>query len=186
MPALGLGVLGEGEQFPAEAGLGVALPGRFGQRLVGEFVFARLLDEFFGALQRGQMARDAVQHGGPFVLGAFFFLALDFFPLRPDGVDIVRVGVSENMRVTADQLVGDGAGGFLKIEDLPFLRELAVKDDLQQQVAAFLEHLLVVTGLDRVDQFVHLFDGMEADRLVVLFSIPGAAAGAAEPGHHFD
>jgi len=180
LPAFALGVLGEGEQLLGQGGLGVALLGRLGQGRIGEFVFARLLDEFPGALQRRQVARDAVEHGGALVLGALLFCALDFFPLCPDGIDVFRVGVAEDVRVAADELVGDGAGGFLEVERLSLPGQLAVEDDLQQEVAAFLEHLVVVLRLDGVDEFVHLLDGVEADRLVILLAVPRAAARAAQ------
>ena len=117
---------------------------------------------------------------------ALFFLALDFLPLSPDGVDVVRVGVSKNMRVAADELVGDRPGRLLKIKRLPFLRKLAVKDHLQQQIAAFLEHFVVVLGFDRIDQFIHLLYGVKADGLVILLTVPRATAGATKPGHHLD
>ena len=90
------------------------------------------------------------------------------------------------MRVPSDELVGDGAGGLLEVERLALAGQLAVEDDLQQQVAALLEHLVVVVGLDGVDQLVHLLDGVEADRLVILLAIPRAAAGAAQAGHDPD
>ena len=87
------------------------------------------------------------------------------------------------MRVATDELVGDGAGGLLEVERLALAGQLAVEDDLQQQVAALLEHLVVVVGLDGVDQLVHLLDGVETDRFVILLAIPRATAGAAQARH---
>ena len=117
------------------------------------------------------------------MLGTSFFLALDFFPLLPDGIDVYCVGVAEDVRVAADLLVGDGAGGLLEGKRRALAGQLAMEDDLQQEVAAFLEHLVIVVHLDGVDQLVHLLDSVEADRLVILLAIPRAAARAAQARH---
>ena len=62
-------------------------------------------------------------------------------------------------------------------------RHLRVEDDLQQEVAEFLDHLVVVAGLDGVHQFINLFDGVMAQGDVILFPIPRAALGRTQGGH---
>ena len=66
--------------------------------------------------------------------GAVLFCPLYFFPVRPDLRDICDLQVAKNMRVSSDQLVGNVASHFVKIESAAFLRELAMEDNLQQQI----------------------------------------------------
>src|SRR5579859_2908129 len=90
-PPRGLRALGEFEEFVADR----SFRGFFSLLCGGgeQSRFARFLDEFFGAKQRGQMARNAVEGGGAFVAGAVFLGALDLFPLRPDGIDGFGLGI---------------------------------------------------------------------------------------------
>ena len=87
------------------------------------------------------------------------------------------------MRVSTDELVSNGAGSLLEVEYLAFTGQLAVEDNLQQQITTFLKHLLVVVGLDGIDQLVHLLNGVETDRLVILLAVPRAATRAAQARH---
>lgn len=72
---------------------------------------------------------------------------------------------------------------FLEIKRAALAGQLAVKNHLQQQVAQFLRHLVIVARLDGVNQFIHLLDGVTAQRHVVLLAIPGATRGRTQAGH---
>jgi hypothetical protein len=74
-----------------------------------------------------------------------------------------------------DELVGDAPRDGVKVKGAAFAAELTVKDDLEQEVAQFLDHLLFVARLDGIEKFVYLFDGVVSERVVVLFAVPGAA-----------
>ena len=85
--------------------------------------------------------------------------------------------------MTADQFVRDGPRHLLEVERAALARELAVEDDLQQQVAQFFGHLVVVASLDGIKQFIHFLHGVETKRLVILLAVPRAARGRAEFRH---
>ena len=87
------------------------------------------------------------------------------------------------MRVAADQFVGDVPGDFLEIKGAALPGQLAMENHLQEQVAQFLLHLVVVARLDGVDQFIDLLDRMPAQGHVVLLAVPGAAVGRPQPRH---
>ncbi len=81
-------------------------------------------------------------------------------------------------------LVGDGGRHVVEAEDLGLAGDLAVIDDLQQQVAElFLERRQVV-ALDGVRDLVGFLDRVGRDAAEGLVDVPGAAMLAiAEPGH---
>ena len=58
-----------------------------------------------------------------------------------------------------------------------------MENDLQEHVAEFLLHRVVVARLNGVEQFIHFLDRVEAQRQVILLMVPRAAARAAQAGH---
>src|ERR1043166_2161002 len=126
---------------------------------------------------------DAGQGRGAGVPGAVLFGLFDLLPLRPDGIDGFGFGVAKDVRVAADELLDDVPGDFFKIKRAAFARELAMEDDLQEQVAKFLQHFVIVSGLDGVNQFVNLLDGMEAQAHMILLPVPRTTRRRAQPGH---
>ena len=115
--------------------------------------------------------------------GAVFLGALNLFPIRPDLIHVLDPQIAKDMRMPANQLVSDVPGDFIEIKSAPFAAQLAVKHHLQQQVAQFLGHLVIVPGLDGVEQFVNLFHCVPTQSVVILLTIPGAAFRRAQPGH---
>ena len=103
--------------------------------------------------------------------------ALDFLPIGPDLVHILDLQISKHMRMAANQFIGDVAGHFFKIKRASLAGKLAMKDDLKQKVPEFLGHFVVVAGFDGIEQFIDLLDCVPAQREMVLFAVPGAAAG---------
>ena len=85
-----------------------------------------------------------------------------------------------------DQFVRDMPRDLLEIERPALARQLAMKDDLQQQIAEFFQHLVVVTGFNGVHQFIDFLDGVEPQRSVVLFAVPGTTRGRPQPAHDLD
>ena len=75
---------------------------------------------------------DSVERGGPGVVRAMLFCALDFLPVRPDLVHIPHLQVSEHMRMAANKLVGEMADDFIEIEGAALPAKLAVEHHLQQ------------------------------------------------------
>src|SRR2546426_7532831 len=112
--------------------------------------------------KRGQMSGNAVQCRWPRAPGAVFLGPFDPFPMHPDLVDALRLGVAEDMRVSANQFMGDVSRDLCEVEGPALFCELAVEDHLQEQIAQLLPHLAVVTRFDGVHEFVDFLDGMEA------------------------
>lgn len=59
-----------------------------------------------------------------------------------------------------------------------------MQHDLQQYVAELLLHPFIFAGIDRVDEFVALFDQMRFKATVSLFKVPGASIRRPKPGHN--
>src|SRR5437868_1365963 len=74
-------------------------------------------------------------------------------------------------------------GDFLEIKRAPLRCELAVKHDLEQQIAEFFGQFMVVTGFDGIEQLVNLLDRVPTEREMVLFPIPWAALWRTQPRH---
>ena len=109
--------------------------------------------------------------------GSVLFGALDFLPVRPHLVHVLDFNVPENVRMSANQFVGDVAGNFFKIKSAPFVGELAMKDDLEEKVTEFFGHLVVIAGLDGIEQFINLLDRVPAQCAMILLTVPGTSFG---------
>ena len=112
--------------------------------------------------------------------------AFDLLPVRPHLVHVLDLHISKDMRMAANQFVRDMAGDFLEIKRAPLGRELAVKHDLEQQIAEFLRQFMIVTGLDGIEQLINFLDRVPAQRKMVLLAVPRAALRRAQPRHDSD
>ena len=97
---------------------------------------------------------------GAFVPRPLLLGVLDFLPVRPDFVHALDFGLPKDMRMPAHELFHDQPADLFEIKRAAFARQLAVEDDLQQQIAEFLGHFVVVLRLDGVNQFIDLLDGV--------------------------
>ena len=109
----------------------------------------------------------------PRVFGSFFLRAFDFFPIHPDFIHAFDFCFSENMRMAANEFFHEQAADAFKVKSVAFARELAMKDHLQQQVAEFFCHFVVVARLDGVNQLIHFLNRMTAQSQVRLLPVPG-------------
>src|ERR1035437_10355533 len=132
------------------------------------------------------MFRNSVQRGMARVFGAVFFRLLDFFPVRPDFVHVFDFGFAENVRMAADQFINEMPRDLFKIKRAALVRQLAVENYLQQQIAQFLGHLNVVARLDGVNQFINFLNRVAAQRQVRLLAVPRTARGRTQPRHDFE
>ena len=82
------------------------------------------------------------------------------------------------MGMTAHELGRDGLDDAAEIKQARLFRHAGVKDDLQQQVAEFLAQIFGCAALDRVGDFIGLFDRERSDRGEGLLDVPGAPASA--------
>src|SRR5438445_13629761 len=97
------------------------------------------------------MPWNSVQGGGSRVAGAVLLSLLDLLPIGPDLVHVLDLEIAKNMRVAANQFIGNVAGDFIKIERATLFGQLTVENDLEKQVAQFLGHLVIVASLDGIE-----------------------------------
>src|SRR3984957_13780429 len=91
------------------------------------------------------------------------------------------------MRMSANELGGDGLDDTAEIKQARLFRHACVKDDLQQKVAEFLTQIFARTALDRVGHFVGFFDRERGARSEGLLDSPRAAVNRiTEPRHNVD
>ena len=77
----------------------------------------------------------------------------------------------------------DGGGDIVEGEEAVVSRDLAVKDDLQEQVAKLIANGGGVAAGDGVGDLISFLDRIGCDRREILGEIPfTAAVGVAEPG----
>src|SRR5690349_9537688 len=108
------------------------------------------------AHQGRQSFWNSVQSGGPGVRGALFLGAFDLLPLREDGFGGFELVGPYYMRVPVNELVHNPACDSLEIKRATFLGELGVENDLEEEIAEFLFHLVIIARFNGVEQFVDL------------------------------
>src|SRR5467141_1398215 len=85
------------------------------------------------------------------------------------------------MGMPPNHLVVDFANYIRNRKTSSLLRDLRMKNDLQEKVAHFLRELVVVPALQRFQDFICLLNQIGSQRFVSLFAIPGTAVRAAKP-----
>ena len=150
--------------------------------------------QFGGTTECRQCARHVIEQRQLFRSSGFLgtLLGLDLFPALLDGRLVetrqlrrtIQVTIREHVGMATDQLAGDGIDHRGELE-APFLTgQLAVVDDLKQQVAQLTGQMIEVAALDSIRDLVSLFQRMRHDARVVLLQIPGAAMlRIAQAGH---
>ena len=84
--------------------------------------------------------------------------------------------IAEHVRMAPQHLVADRSRDVVERERAGLLGHARVKHDLEQQVAELVLELREVVALDRVGDFVGLFDRVRRDRRERLLEVPRAAA----------
>lgn len=87
----------------------------------------------------------------------------------------VQIAVGKHVRVATNQLAGDAIDHPGEVETPLLLRQLAVIDHLEQQIAELTRQMLEVAALDGVGDLVSLLQGVGHDGRVALLEIPRAA-----------
>ena len=87
------------------------------------------------------------------------------------------MNVTEDVRMARAHLRGGVAGNIVdvKVFGHRFPGDIRVKEHLIEHVAEFFEHVVTIARLDRVDEFVRLFDEVAHERLVRLLRAPRAS-----------
>ena len=110
------------------------------------------------------------------------FLLLDRLPLARAAVS---AAIREHMRMTPDHFFGDGLGHVGEGEQAGLFRDARVIDHLEEEIAEFVLQVRHVRALDRVGDFVGLFDRVGRNGRESLHAVPWAAAlGIAKRAHH--
>ena len=124
-----------------------------------------------------------IQSRRAFAPGSRLFGFLDLFPLGPYCFWVPRLGLSKNVGMTAHKFISNVATNPIKIKGLAFSGQLAMKDDLEQEIAQFIHHLLVVPFLDGIEQFIHFLHRMDSQTTVGLLTVPRATIRRSELLH---
>ncbi len=88
----------------------------------------------------------------------------------------MRLDVAEDVRVAADQLLGDVPGHRGEVAGASLLEQQREEMDLEEHVAELVEQLCVIVAVRRVGELVGLLDGVGDDRAGVLRAVPRAVA----------
>jgi len=80
------------------------------------------------------------------------------------------------MRMTFDELAFECGGDILEREARLLLGQLAIEDDLKQQIAEFTRQCGEIVCFDRSRHLIGFLDGMRDDGPKILAQIPGASA----------
>src|SRR4030042_3107858 len=89
----------------------------------------------------------------------------------------LHLQVTEDMRVTADDLIIDAFEYLSDVEFTIFTSNLSMQGDLEQQVSKLLAHMIRIICIQGNQGFIGLFQQVVAQGLVVLFPIPWATIG---------
>ena len=126
--------------------------------------------------QRGQRLGHVVEDAA-----AALLLGLDRLPALAHATGRPRLGVAEDVRVPADELLVDGARDRVEVAVALLLEQQRQEEDLEQQVAELVVELGRVVGERRVGDLVGLLDRVRDDRARRLLAVPGAL-GPQAPG----
>ena len=107
---------------------------------------------------------------------ASLLLGLDLLPPLAHALGGTRVGVTEDVRVPADELCVHHTGDGLQVALVFFLEQKREEENLEQQVAQLVDQLLGCLGERGVGDLVGLLDRVRDERANSLLAIPGALA----------
>src|SRR5713101_3705512 len=109
------------------------------------------------------MPGNSVQGGGSRVARAVLLSLLYLLPIGPDLIHVLYFEIAKDMRVAANQFLGNVTGDFIEIERAALFGELTMENDLEEQVAQFFGHLVIVTSFDGIEQFIDFLNRVPAE-----------------------
>ena len=83
--------------------------------------------------------------------------------------------------MASNQFFGNDFCHRIEIKPALFAGHLSVQDDLQQKIAQFFLHFLIVHVVDGIDQFITFFDDVRLKRLMRLLPIPRTSIRRTQP-----
>jgi len=129
-----------------------------------------------------QVGRDAFEDRFP----ELAFLALALKPLTRDLLRRLKDCAAEDVRMPGDQFLTDRIDDITHVKLAPVLRDLCLKDDLQEEVAQLLPYLGGVAFIEGLEELIGLFEEIGLERVPRLHPVPRTAILATEPGHYVD
>ena len=118
------------------------------------------------------------------MLTLLFFLLFDSLPIYQHIIAVVDMGITENMRMTADKLIYNLVDNVLQIKAACLLCHAGMENNLHEHVAKLLTHAINIISIYSLQIFVNLFNHIAADRFVCLLSVPRTATGLAQGTHN--
>src|SRR5436190_13842386 len=97
------------------------------------------------------MFGNSIQDGLPIMAGSLFLGFLDLFPLCPNSLHGPSTAFPEDVWMSPNQLLHNMLRHLFEIECASLAGKLAMKDDLEQKVSQFFEHLMVVFRFDGIE-----------------------------------
>jgi hypothetical protein len=104
------------------------------------------------------------------------FFGFNFIPLFQNAGRIMDFILTEDMRMTADQLAVESSHHVIEIKVSCFSGKLRMKNYLEKKVSEFLSQAVEIFGLDTFDDFFGFVAQALYDRLMSLIAIPRASA----------
>ena len=95
-------------------------------------------------------------------------------------------GGREDVRMTTDELGGDGLDGVGEIESAVLGGQLRVKHALEQHVAEFALQRVEIATVERVERFVRLLEQERPQRSERLLPVPRASLRGSQGRHRVD
>ena len=102
------------------------------------------------------------------------FLQLQVFPVLLYLFRILGLRLAEHVRMVENQLVADRIGHVAYVESLLLGAHFGIEDDMQQQIAQLLFHIIQIMVQNRVGQFVGFLYRIHSERLERLLAVPRA------------
>src|SRR5262245_12748550 len=99
--------------------------------------------------------------------------ALDLVPTLAHATRGASLGVTEHVRVPANELFVDEPRDGLEVVPATLLQQQGEEVDLEQEVAELVRELGIVARNRRVGHFVCLLDGVRNNRALGLLAVPG-------------
>ncbi len=112
------------------------------------------------------------------------FLRLDPLPQVLDRMRGKPLRVTEHVRMTPQQLLGDRLDHVAEVESTLLLRHARMENHLQQEVAQFLTQIVELAACHRIGDLIGLLDGVGSDGRKILLQVPWTTgAGRAQRRH---
>ncbi len=131
--------------------------------------------------QGGEGGGHAVEGGG---FGGLVLGLLDALPVAEHGLGVFGVHFAEDVRVAADELVGQGGGHVVEGELAAVLPDVRLEEHLQEHVTQLLAVVLQIVAHHGREQLVALLLQAGLDAGERLLTVPRAAVGRTQRLEH--